>query len=471
MVAGLGVGKRLLRQVKKVRWSRFPWSIALTVAGFWVGAGPLWAQTGPDDGGVTSPSIATSLPRNGDPAGIRRDLAQRGITYNLIYTNDVLSNLSGGNRRGTIVQGKVEGQLTVDLGKLAGWKDFTLYANGFQIHNTGRIRRDYVGGLNTIAAIEAAAPSTRLSELWIERKIGDHASFRIGQLAADSEFFFSDLSNIFMQTDWPTVAAVNLPGGGPAYPLSTPGARLKFDVIKDATLLLAIFNGDPAGPCAGDPDTCNRYGLNFRTRDPAFMIGELQWKTNQNKTDVGLARTIKLGAWRHLGEFADRRYANDGTLLADPAGSGVPAQHRGDYGFYGVIDQQIYRPRGGAADSGVSLFALASMSPSDRNLIDLQLNGGIVFAGLIPGRTDDRFGASLVYSRFSSSVSGFDRDTIAFSGVPGTVRDYEANLELSYIAQIVPGWTVQPDLQYIWHPNGQAGRDAKVIGLRSVLKF
>jgi porin len=441
----------------------------LLVIGF--GASPLRAQQGqtaPNDAGITEPSIATSLPQNGDPTSIRKQLAQRGITYNLIYTNDVLSNVSGGTRRGTIDQGKLEGQLTVDLNKLVGWQDLTFYMNAFQIHDTGRIRRDYVGGMNTIAAIEAA-PSTRLSELWVERKFGN-VSLRIGQLVADNDFFFSDLSNMFMQTDWPTIAAVNLPGGGPAYPLSTPGARIKFDYGKDASFLLAIFNGDPAGPCANDPDTCNRYGLNFRMRDPAFIIGETQFRTNQDKEDSGLARTLKIGGWTHLGLFNDQRFANDGTLLADPAGSGIPMQHRGDYGVYGIIDQQIYRPRGGAADSGVSVFGLASFSPSDRNLVDLQINGGIVFAGLIPHRPDDRFGASVVYSRFSDSASAFNQDQINF-GVPTFVRDYEANLELSYVAQIVPGWTVQPDFQYIWHPSGQAGRDAKVVGVRTMLKY
>jgi porin len=163
--------------------------------------------------------------------------------------------------------------------------------------------------------------------------------------------------------------------------------------------------------------------------------------------------------------------ANDGTLLANPAGSGVPALRRGDYGVYGIVEQQIYRPRGGAADSGVLLFGLASVTPSDRNLISAQLNGGIIFAGLIPGRPADRFGASMVYSRFSNGVRAFDQDVINISGVPGNVRDYEANFELSYVAQIVPGWTVQPDFQYIRHPSGQAGRDAKVLGVRTMWKF
>jgi porin len=56
-----------------------------------------------------------------------------------------------------------------------------MFASFFQIHNTGRIRRDYVGGINTIAAIEAV-PSTRFSEIWFEKSFG-MANLRVGQLA------------------------------------------------------------------------------------------------------------------------------------------------------------------------------------------------------------------------------------------------------------------------------------------------
>jgi len=59
------------------------------------------------------------------------------------------------------------------------------------------------------------------------------------------------------------------------------------------------------------------------------------------------------------------------------------------------------------------------------------------------------------------------------------VRDHEAVFELSYTAQIAPWWTVQPDIQYIVHPNGgQNSNDptvrldnAFVAGVRSTIKF
>ena len=155
------------------------------------------AAQGPDQDGITPPSIATSLPANGDPAGIRKWLAGHGVAYQLIYTNDVLSNVRGGLRRGTIDQGKLEAILGADLEKAAGLQGLSFFANVFAIHNTGLIRRDYVGGINTIAEIEAV-PTIRLSELWLEQKLGNgNANLRVGQLAADVEFFFSGLARCF----------------------------------------------------------------------------------------------------------------------------------------------------------------------------------------------------------------------------------------------------------------------------------
>jgi porin len=431
-------------------------------------------QHGPREveyGYLPTPSVATSLPNNGDPGGYRKWLAARGIVYGLEYTNDVLSNVRGGTRTGTIDQGKLHGILTVDLEKLAGWNGLTFFANAFQIHNTGRFRRDYVGGINTIAAIEALA-TTRLSELWLEQTFANgKASIKAGQLTADSEFFYSNLSQMFLQSDWPTISAVNLPSGGAAYPLSTPGARLQVNPVENVWVRVAMLNGDPAGPGRGDEQLRNRYGLNFRVKDPPFFIGETEFQHNYGKTDQGLATRVVLGAWGHVGQFNDQRIANDGTLLANPLGSGIPLRHRGNDGVYAVIDQQLYRPKDGDSQSGISVYTRMSLSPSDRNMVDRYIDGGVVFAGLIPGRKDDRFGAGFIYSKFSDSLRAFDQDQVLLTGARVPIQDYEANLELTYQAQIVPGWWVQPNFQYVWHPNGDASRNATVVGFRTLVRY
>jgi porin len=133
----------------------------------------------------------------------------------------------------------------------------------------------------------------------------------------------------------------------------------------------------------------------------------------------------------------------------------------------------VYRPKGGDAASGISVFSRASFSPSDRNVVDAYIDGGIVFNKLVPGRPDDKFGAAFIYARFSDSLRGFDLDRVNFGTLTTAPRDYEANLELTYVAQVVPGWTVQPVFTYIWHPSGTGIRfpDAHIAGVRSIWRY
>jgi len=443
------------------------------------------ARARADDGqeraaGLPSPSIATSLPYQGDPGGVRRWLSDRGINYGFVYTGEVLGNVSGGLRRGAIYEDKIETYVAADFEKLIGWKGLTFYSNQFWIHGTGNLGRDFVGNMITISNIEAL-PSNRLSEIWLEQKLfNDRFSIRVGQLTTDSEFFNSKYFELFINSDWPTITSENLPSGGPAYPLSTPGVRFAFQPTKDLSLLLALFNGDPAGPGPGDAEIKNRHGLNFRLRDPPLLIGEAQYGYNQEKTATGLAGMIRLGAWHHFGRFDDQRFDIAGRSLADPLGSGIARALRGNDGIYGIIDQQIYRPAGGDADSGVALFSRISASPSDRNLINFYIDGGVTFAGMIPSRPDDKFGATFIYANVSDRARALDRDTILFTGMPQPVRDFELTLEFTYQAQIRPGWTLQPDIQYVFHPGGRvpdpnfpaaALKDAAIFGLRTTIAY
>jgi porin len=425
--------------------------------------------------GIPSSSIATSLPAEGDPTGVRRWLAERGITYGLIYTGEALRNLSGGIRRGGLYEGKLEGFVAADMEKLSGWPGLGFFANAFQIHHTAGLRDQHFESLITISNIEAV-PSTRLSELWLEQKLfDDRFSIRAGQLAADTEFFVSDYSKTLISSDWPTIAGANLPSGGPAYPLATPGVRLKFDPSPSWTALVGLFNGDP-----GSQASVNRTGTNFRVNDPPLLMGELQYRYNQDKHSSGLAGTLRLGGWHHFGTFADMRFDAAGLSQASPFSSGNARLFRGSSGIYGIVDQQIYRPEGGDAASGIAVFSRISGTPSDRNLIDFFVDAGIVFSGLLPGRPEDKFGASFICAHISDRASAFDRDMIDLTGVNQPLRDFELTIELTYQAQIKPGWTLQPVFEYIVHPGGHVPdpilpnspvKSGALIGVRSTIAY
>jgi porin len=432
--------------------------------------------------GIPPGSVAPNLPNNGDPGGIRKWLSERGLTYSFIYTGEVLGNVSGGLRRGTIYQGRLEGQVYADLDKILGFKGLNFFANAFQLHGTGGIRRDLTGSFTTISSIEAL-PTTRLSELWLEQKLlNDTFSIRFGQLIADSDFFISDTSTPFMNSGWPSLFALNLPSGGPSFPFASPGIRLKYEPTNQVTLLAAIYNGDPAGPGPDEPEIKNRHGVNFRVQDPPLLMGEAQYKYNQDKNASGLAGTIKLGFWHHFGEFDHRRFDADGRSLAHPLGSGIAGRLRSSSAIYGVIDQQIYRPAGGGPDSGVVVFSRVAASAPDRNPAEFYLDSGIVFSGILPRRPDDKFGAAVIYTKISRHAADLDRDTNFFTGMPQPIRDYEMTVSLAYQAQIMPGWTVQPEFQYIIHPSGNVAdpnaavpgtpiKNAAVFALRSTIKY
>ena len=119
---------------------------------------------------------------------------------------------------------------------------------------------------------------------------------------------------------------------------------------------------------------------------------------------------------------------------------------------------------------------------ANRNLIGLEVDAGLTYKGLLPGRELDLTGIAASYGRIGSAARGLAGDTTLFTGVAQPVRDYETVLEVTYLAQIAPWWVLQPDLQLIFHPGGHAvaplpgpmGQpipNALVLGIRSTITF
>jgi porin len=434
------------------------------------------AQSGAPEEGIPAQSIAANFPQTVDEDR-RKALALKGVTYGLNYVGLWLSDVSGGVSRGSGYIGRLEGIVDVDFAKVAGWVGLTFHANVYQIHGT-RFSRDHLQTLMPAGYIEALA-TTRLSELWIEQKLlGEKLSVRLGQLTSDSEFITSKYATQFINNTfgWPAGLAANLPSTGPAYPFATPGVRVKLDPNKHVSLLFGLFNGDPAGPGAGDPEERDLYGTSFRIHDPALVMGEIQYRYNQDK-GPGLAGTIKLGAWAHFGRFNDLRFDTDGRSLADPAANGDPKRLRGDHGVYAVVDQQIWRPVTGEPNKGVGVFVRLTASPADRNLVDAYIDGGIVFAGLVPWRPDDVLSFGAAYAHISHEARAPDAEAVAFNGA-GVIRDFEAMFEVNYQAQILPGLQIDLDVQRFVHPggdiagpNGSAITDATVVILHTSIKY
>jgi len=416
----------------------------------------------------------------GDWGGWRARLEAEGLQLGGASIDEVLGNPLGGTRQGAIYEGRLELFLNVDFERVLGWSGATFHAHAYQIHGRGLSGND-LDNLLLVSNIEAHR-STRLFDLWIEQQFIDRTvSVRIGQLAADDEFVVSQYAANFVNGTfgWPEILAANLPSGGPTYPLATPGVRVRGAPTRELSLSAAVFDGNPAGTGPGDPQRRDGSGTNFRLSDDAFAIVEAAYATDQDPDADGRPRTIKFGAWYHAGRFADQHFDASGRSLGDPASSGIPATHRGDYGFYLVVDQQFSR---GAPGSGLGGFVRLAGNPSDRNLVSLYADTGATYRGLLPGRRDDVSGLAVGYARIGSAARARDRDTRSFTGRAVPVRDGELAIEATYQWQMARWWAIQPDVQYIVHPGGHAADprfpagtrpipDALVLGLRSAMTF
>ena len=439
----------------------------LALAAF--GSGPVWAEE--DEYGSRAPFPAGPL-RQIDDA-----LRPYGIRPSLTYVGEALGNASGGIRRGAIYDGQLSLAVDADLAKLNGWSGAKFHANVLNNHGDGLSRGFLGNNLMTVSSIEALN-HTRLDELWIEQSFGKNFSLRFGQLSADVEFYNSKYAGSLINSTfgWPAIGGANLPSGGPVTPLSTMGVRGVAQLSERLTLLFAVFNGNPAGPGVDDPQNLDPHGLNFRLRDSPLLMGELQYSY---KIDAQRPGTFKLGAWMHTGEFSDLRFDTNGVALANPASNGIPAQHRGDFAPYAVLEQMLvpFDPKG---EKGIAAFGRLQVTQADRNTV-----ASMPMAASISADSGRR-GRTTVFPS-GRAMPGYPPPraaSIRIRRASARRRRFainEAVLEATYSHQIARGWTVQPDIQYIMHPGGGASDpnspsgqripDALILGVRMTVQW
>src|SRR4030088_1330007 len=82
-------------------------------------------------------SIVTDLPIFADVKAYREGLFTKGVEYQFTYISDIQSNVSGGIRRGTTYEGRLEGMLDVNLEKFVGWQGGKVHFNAFAINGRG----------------------------------------------------------------------------------------------------------------------------------------------------------------------------------------------------------------------------------------------------------------------------------------------------------------------------------------------
>jgi porin len=419
--------------------------------------------------------------------GLRPALANYGVTLTILENVEVFGSLTGGVRQSVEPKGLTTVTLQMDTEKAFGLKGGTLNVSGLQVYG-GQLNEDDLLVLQTLSDIDAPE-GVRLWELWYQQKFGDKFDVKIGEQSLDEEFIIAPSGNsLFINgvSGWPGLPTVNLPGGGPAYPLAGLGIRGRAQVTDSITVLAGVFNGSPIPFNSPNTPASNPHGVSFPLDTGTLAIAELQYALGSSASgkanaDGPLPGVYKLGAWYDSTKFDDQQTDNMGLPLASPQSDGDPAEHHGDFSLYGVMDQMVWRSKDDTNRS-VNVFFRPMFTPfQDRNLVSASINAGFALKAPLPTRDNDAFGVEMGTVWASSGASAFDRQQQFFQpSVFTPIRSNETFLEATYQLQVVPSWVIQPDVQYFINPGmGIANPDEPtqriknefVVGLRTNINF
>jgi len=448
------------------------------------------SQSGDQSGSDFLANLKRSNFLLGDMFGLRKELSKYGMSLAVQETSEVLGNLSGGVHRGFDYDGLTQAILQLNTQRAFGWYGGTFNISALQVHGRN-LSADNLATIQTASGIEADR-STRLWELWYDQKFlaEDRADIKIGQQSVDQEFIVSQNASYFINTmfGWPTLPSYDLPGGGPAYPLSAPGVRLRWRPVNAVNILAGVYSGSPASNNTGDPQQRNASGTNFPVHNGALAFFELQYSypavggMDYPGKGAPLGHTYKIGAWYDSESFDDERYDSNGVPLAYPTSNGIPLSHHGDYSIYAVADQMLWR-QADDPNRSVSVFGRVMVAPqSDRNLIKFSMNAGLIYHDPLPNRPDDTVGIGMGFAQVSSQVAAAERDA-ALAAPPGSynpIQGGETYVELTYQYQWRPWLQLQPDIQYVFNPGAgivnpqnptQSVKDEIVVGVRTNILF
>jgi len=410
----------------------------------------------------------------GEFKGGRPQLETNGVVMTLQSISDLLGNVQGGQKEGGTYSGLLNLGLAVDLQKATGWEGASFKNTWLWLYGND-VSQKFIGNALTASSI-AGYPAFRCYELWLQQNaFHDSVSLRGGMIPVDTEFMVSDTANLFVNSTFGPFAlfTLNVPNSSATYPNGTPGLRLALQPVSWLTLRSAFTQGNPF------EQQVNTHGFdwNFGKAGGLLNINEAAATWNKDCNAKGLLGTAKFGFWFLTGE---------GPSGENSFNYGSPTAVAYSSGFYGIIDQQLYRPCAKIADisknhlisdkdqvtacdcsgKGLSGFARVGFDPQQVCTCSFYTDAGLVYTGLIPTRDADKLGISFGYA----DVSNYLQSKASEVGASGA--SFESVSELTYSIRLAPAIAIQPDVQYILHPGGTRDYgNALVVGMRAVVDF
>jgi porin len=360
------------------------------------------------------------------------------VTIEGSYKSDVAAIVDGGVETGARWLDNLNLTASLDLDQIAGWHGATVFVN--VLNNFGGRPNDLAGSIQGINNIEVGNTRLKVYEAWIEQGFAsDAASVRAGLYDLNSEFYQSDASGLLISPPFGIGSELSAtgPNGPSIFPSTALAVRLAAKIGKGYAQV-AVINAE-AGTI-GDEGGVAPFG-----REGVLLIGEAGVHANGK---------FAIGGWTYS--------KRQPTVSPPDLTQGPPPRQA--WGAYFIAEQTL----SGNADEGRSLQGFLRIGISDGKTTPFSSGwqAGILVNQPFKGRPASAFSLGVG----SAGLSHNYRDAVPV-GDPA-LRKAETIIEATYKDEILPGLSLQPDVQYVVHPSADPTiKNALVLGLRVQFDF
>ncbi|MFK4873506.1 carbohydrate porin [Novosphingobium sp. ZW T3_23] len=386
-------------------------------------------------------------------------LKRDGFDFVINYTSEDLIAVRGGNSDALVHAGQASFTGQADMERLVGWKGGAVTLSISHRDGQGINTRSGIGALLGPQEIFGRGNVTRISQFWIDQKLGDRVSLRVGRSNPGSDFEEFDCDFINLSYCGNQVGNI-VSDYWYNYPISQWGAIAKVATGSATYVKVGVYQVNPRNLTTGFLDVLNPSG-----GTGALVPAEFGWSPRVGRNG---AISVKVGGWYSTA-------ARDDVYLdrerAPAAASGLPFQERdGSYGGYSSVVARFHTHEGG--DRNVKIFFNATLADAATSIVDRSLAAGMVWTGPFAARARDQVGIAISANHLNRRLADYRRERLSLgfaAGLPGTS---ENALELFYGAQVSRFLQIRPDVQWLHRPGGtKANRDAIIVGARTAVSF
>jgi porin len=380
----------------------------------------------------------------GDWGGKRTRLHDEGIDVFGFYNAIVSGNVTGGRDSGHVTYDHdIWLGVKFDLQKLVGWQGGTFAISG--IDRTGDdLTNRYIGSIYSTQQL-VGGQRAFLYQIYLQQRFTEQLTAKIGRFSASDDFNTSPLYGYALNNGIDgNIRNVLFDTRFSAYPFPVWGGALLYDATTEFHFKAGVFQ------VSQNMFRNDDNGLNFTIygNDGYLAIAQAGWTPEFWKVPVSSVSSDGKGGSTVMKGMPGHYWVGatySGWDLYPRFSGGYEDR---SYGFYAHADQMVFREAPGS-DRGLTVFVASACYPQpELAIVPFQINVGLNYEGLFPGRDKDHTILYFIYGDLS------DRFAHSSQLPSGHLATSEKVIEFGHRFQLTKWSYFQPDLQCVIDPGG-----------------